>query len=70
MWANHSTDQKYFTGHLFSIKLEENSYKMSFKALPVKIQHLKNRQGGGTMCPEQLRVKFNIEKKEFRYTRV
>ena len=37
MWANYSTDQKNFTGHMFNIKLEEKSYKMSFKALPVKI---------------------------------
>ena len=27
------------------------SYKMSFKALQVKMQWSKNRQGGGTMCP-------------------
>ena len=32
-------------------KLEEKSYKMSFKALQVKMQCSKNRQGGGTMCP-------------------
>ena len=31
---------------MFNIKLEENSYKMSFKALPVKIQWSKNRHGG------------------------
>ena len=45
---------------MFNIKLEEKSYKMSFKALPIKIkiQQSKNRQGGwgssgrvGTMCP-------------------
>ena len=29
---------------MFNIKLEEKPYKMSFKALPVKIQQLKNRQ--------------------------
>ena len=33
---------KNFTAHMLNIKLEKNSYKMSFKALPVKIQ-------GGTM---------------------
>ena len=32
------TDEKKFTGRMFNIKLEEKSYKMSFKALPVKIQ--------------------------------
>ena len=32
---------------MFNIKLEEKSYKMSFKALPVKIQRSKNRQGKG-----------------------
>ena len=38
VWANYSTDQKQFTGHMFNIKLEENPYKMNFKAIPVKIQ--------------------------------
>ena len=47
VWANFSTDQKSFTGHMFNIKLEEKSYKISFKALPVKIQPSKNRQEGG-----------------------
>ena len=28
---------KNFTAHMLNIKLEKNSYKMSFKALPVKI---------------------------------
>ena len=36
--ADYSTNQKNFTGHMFNIKLEEKSYKMSFQALPVKIQ--------------------------------
>ena len=31
---------------MFNTKLEEKSNKMSFKALPVKIQWSKNRQGG------------------------
>ena len=44
--ADYSTNQKNFTGHMFNIKLEEKSYKMSFKALPFKIQWSKNRQGG------------------------
>ena len=40
---------------MFNIKLEEKSYKMSFKDLPVKIQRSKNRPGGsggegGRMC--------------------
>ena len=35
---------------MFNIKLEEKSYKMSFKALPVKIQRSKSRQGGGAHC--------------------
>ena len=30
---------------MFNIRLEKKSYNMSFKALPVKIQCLKNRQG-------------------------
>ena len=47
MWADNSTDQKIFTGHMFNIKLEEKSYKMSCKALPVKMQQSKNLQGAG-----------------------
>ena len=42
MWANYSTDQKNFTGHMFNIKLEEKPDKMSFKALPAKIQQSTN----------------------------
>ena len=37
---------KNFTVDMFNIKLEEKSNKMSFKALSVKIQRSKNRQGG------------------------
>ena len=53
VWADYSSDQKKFTGHMFNIKLEEKSCKMSFKALLVKIQRSKNRQGRGKreMCP-------------------
>ena len=40
--ANFLTDQKNFTGYMFNINLEEKSYKMSFKTLPVKIQWSKN----------------------------
>ena len=29
---------------MFNIKLEEKSYKMTFKGLPVKMQRSKNRQ--------------------------
>ena len=51
MWANYLTDQKYFTGQIFNIKLKEKLYKMSFKALPVKIQKIQrpktDKQGGG-----------------------
>ena len=47
MWADYSTDQKRFTGNMFNIKLEEKSYKMNFKALPVQMQQSKNRQGAG-----------------------
>ena len=36
---------------MFNIKLEEKSYKMSFKALPVEIQQSKNRQEGHNMPP-------------------
>ena len=38
---------KKFTGHMFNIKLEENSYNMSFKALSVKYNVQKTGQGGG-----------------------
>ena len=31
---------------MFNIKLEEKSYKMSFKALPVNIQQPENGHGG------------------------
>ena len=51
MWADYSTDQKKFTGHMFIIKLEEKLYKMSFKALPVKKQRSKNRQGAQRPLP-------------------
>ena len=43
--GNYSIHQKKFTGHMFNIKLEEKSYKMDFKVLPVKMQQSKNRQG-------------------------
>ena len=46
MSANYSTDQKNFTRYIFNLNLEEKSYKMSFKALPVKIEWSKNQQGG------------------------
>ena len=51
VWENHLTDQKNDTGHMFNIKLEKKSYKMSFKALPVKIQRSKNKghNVGGTI---------------------
>ena len=42
--ANYSTDQKNFTGLMFNIKSEKKSWKMSFKALPVKTQRLKNNR--------------------------
>ena len=42
---------KNFPGYMFNIKLEKKSYKMSFKALPVKIQRSKNKghNVGGTI---------------------
>ena len=46
VWTNYSTDQKNFTGHMFNIKLEQKSYKMRFKALPVKRQRSKTEMGG------------------------
>ena len=51
VWENYLTDQKNDTGHMFNIKLEKKSYKMSFKALPVKIQRSKNKghNVGGTI---------------------
>ena len=46
---------------MFNIKLEENSYKMSFKALPVKIQWSKNRHGGHNAPPTRAdRVKETL----------
>ena len=53
--ADYSTDQKNFTDHMFNIKLEEKSYKMSFRILPLKIQRSKNRQGA--QCDEVFREK-------------
>ena len=59
MWANYSIDQNVQnqndqndqTGHMFNIKLKEKSCKMSFKALPVKIQKIQrpktDKQRGG-----------------------
>ena len=48
---------------MFNIKLEEMSHKMSFKALPVKIQQSKNRQGGRghnvPLSPRAVRVNKN-----------
>ena len=41
---------------MLNIKLEEKSCKMSFKALPVKIQRSKNQQGGGAHSPGADRV--------------
>ena len=46
---------------MFNIKLEEKSYKMSFKALPVKIQLSKNRHGGNIVPPPRAdRVKETL----------
>ena len=47
--------KKNFTGHMFNIKLDEKSYKMSFKALPVKIRS-KNRQRGHNLPPSSPRT--------------
>ena len=46
MWANSSTDQKKFTDHMFNIKLEEKSYKMS-----LKLYWLKQSGQKTTLCP-------------------
>ena len=46
----------YWSNQMFNIKLEENSYKMSFKALPVKIQQSKNQRGGAH--PGQIGLKW------------
>ena len=53
MWVNYSTDEKNFTGHMFNIKLEKKPYKMSFKALPVKIQWSKNQQRRHNVSPPE-----------------
>ena len=60
----YSTDHKNFTGHMFNIKLEEKSYKMSFKALPVKMQRSKTKrgeEGGGTIFlhPGQIGLRYD-----------
>ena len=44
MQANYLTDQQKFTDYMFNIKLEQKSYKISFKALLAKIQLSNNRQ--------------------------
>ena len=44
---------------MFNIKLEEKSCKMSFKALPVKIQRSKNRQWGH-IPPGQIGLTIDI----------
>ena len=51
VWTNYWTDQTNFTGHMFNTKLEEKSNKITFKALPVKIQQSKNRQGRRNVPP-------------------
>ena len=61
MGANYSADKKNFTGHMFNIKLEEKSNKMSFKAVPVKIQWSKARQEG-TQCVPPLSPGADIVK--------
>ena len=58
MLANYSTDEKNFTDHMFNKKLQEKSYDMSLKALPVKIHRSKNRKGWA-LCPEADRVKIS-----------
>ena len=66
VWENYSTDQKIFAGHMFNIRLEEKLYKMSFKALPVKIQRSKNRQWV-TQCappPGVDRVKASVTRNQ------
>ena len=64
MWANYSTDQKNFTGHIHvQYKIRGKViYKMSFKALPVKMQRSKNRQGRGDNVPGQ--IGLNLLEKE------
>ena len=68
MWANYLTDQKNDTGHMFNIKLEKKSYKMSFKALPVKIQRSKKPTKGtmwGAQSPGHIGLKLKIYEKYF-----
>ena len=49
---------------MFNTKLEEKSYKVSFKALPVKRQRSKNQQRGVhcATAPEAYRVKRQYQK--------
>ena len=51
VWVSYSTDQKNSTGHMFNTKLGEKSYKMSLKALPVKLNRSKNWQGEHNVPP-------------------
>ena len=74
MSANYSADQKYFTGHMFNIKLEEKSYKMSFKVPSVKMQGSKNQKkqnffSGGWCLLEVFRLHFS-NGKNFLLTRL
>ena len=49
VWGHYLIDQKKIFWSHVQYKLEEKSYKMSFKALPVEIQWSKNRQGGTSL---------------------
>ena len=53
---------------MFNIKLEKKSYKMSFKALPVKIQRSKKPTKGtmwGAQSPGHIGLKLKIYEKYF-----
>ena len=49
---------------MLNIKLEEKSYKLSFKALRVKIQQSKNRQGDAHRAPHPGADRVNKKKEE------
>ena len=67
MWANYSTDQKNFTGHIFNIKLEEKSHKMSLKKIFTgHIFNIKLEEKPHKMSFKVLPVKIQQSKKTDR----
>ena len=55
--------KKFYWSHV-QLKIEKNSYKMTFKALPVTIQQSKNQQGGAHCAPPPGQIGLKIFQKE------